>query len=79
MLPVLLDSRVLCSVVSPLDLPNYCRKLFAFVGCKGLRLPVEKEFGFSTEEAVQALEYLQSGAHVGKVCIKAVEQMECAF
>jgi NADPH:quinone reductase-like Zn-dependent oxidoreductase len=41
-----------------------------FVGCRGLRMPVDREFGFSAEEAVRAFEYLQSGNHIGKVCIK---------
>lgn len=41
-----------------------------FVAERGLRLPVEKEFGFSREEVVAAYEYLVSGQHIGKVCIK---------
>ena len=40
------------------------------VGRKGLRLPVEKEFDFSEENVVKAYEYLASGSHIGKVCIK---------
>lgn len=49
------------------------QEVVRFVGRKGLRLPVEKEFGFSAEEAIKAFEYLQSGAHIGKVCIKVFE------
>ncbi|RDW79210.1 zinc-dependent alcohol dehydrogenase family protein [Aspergillus mulundensis] len=44
--------------------------LVRFVGNKGLRLPVEKEFGFSRDDVVGAFEYLKSAQHVGKVCIK---------
>lgn len=41
-----------------------------FVTSKNLELPVEKEFGFSKEEVIKAYEYLASGQHVGKICIK---------
>ncbi|MBE3044070.1 zinc-binding dehydrogenase, partial [Candidatus Bathyarchaeota archaeon] len=44
------------------------REVAAFVGRRGLRMPVEKEFGFSAEEVVKAYEYLLSGSHIGKVC-----------
>lgn len=44
-----------------------------FVGEKGLRMPVEKEFKFTQEDVVKAYEYVQSGSHIGKVCIKVVE------
>ncbi|PYH84277.1 NAD(P)-binding protein [Aspergillus uvarum CBS 121591] len=44
-----------------------------FVAQKGLRLPVEKEFRFTQEEVVKAYEYMASGSHVGKVCIKLVD------
>ncbi|KAF2647605.1 NAD(P)-binding protein [Lophiostoma macrostomum CBS 122681] len=40
-----------------------------FVGERGLRMPVEKEFGFDRESVMQAYEYVKSGAHIGKVCI----------
>ncbi|KAL4745809.1 hypothetical protein BDW72DRAFT_210998 [Aspergillus terricola var. indicus] len=49
------------------------QEVVRFVGRKGLRLPVDKEFGFTAEEAVKALEHLQSGSHVGKVCIKVAD------
>ncbi|PMD30294.1 putative zinc-type alcohol dehydrogenase-like protein [Hyaloscypha variabilis F] len=40
-----------------------------FVVNRELRPPVDKVFGFSTEEVIAAYDYLQSGAHIGKVCI----------
>ncbi|KAJ0414696.1 hypothetical protein BJY00DRAFT_320788 [Aspergillus carlsbadensis] len=49
------------------------QEVVRFVARKGLRLPVEKEFGFSQEKVVEAFEYLTSGSHIGKVCIKVVE------
>ncbi|KAF5856211.1 hypothetical protein ETB97_007687 [Aspergillus alliaceus] len=49
------------------------QELVRYVGRNGLRLPVDKEFGFSAEEAMKAYEYLQSGNHIGKVCIKVSE------
>lgn len=49
------------------------QEVVRFVARKGLRLPVEKEFGFSQEETIKAFEYLTSGTHIGKVCIKVVE------
>ncbi|CAG8363560.1 unnamed protein product [Penicillium salamii] len=49
------------------------QEVVRFVASKGLRLPVEKEFAFSEENTIKAFEYLTSGAHVGKVCIKLVE------
>ncbi|KAH8431485.1 zinc-dependent alcohol dehydrogenase family protein [Aspergillus melleus] len=45
-------------------------ELVTFVHRAELRMPVEKEFGFSREEVIAAYEYLQSGQHVGKVCIR---------
>ncbi|KAL1602354.1 hypothetical protein SLS60_005770 [Paraconiothyrium brasiliense] len=41
-----------------------------FVTSKNLQVPVEMVFGFSREEVVKAFEYLVSGQHIGKVCIK---------
>jgi D-arabinose 1-dehydrogenase-like Zn-dependent alcohol dehydrogenase len=49
------------------------QEVVRFVARKGLRLPVEKEFGFNVEEIIKAYEYMMSGAHVGKVCIKVSE------
>ncbi|KAJ6086401.1 NAD(P)-binding protein [Penicillium canescens] len=47
--------------------------LVRFVARKGLRLPVEKEFPFTQEDVVKAYEYVMSGSHIGKVCIKVAE------
>ncbi|KAF2015373.1 NAD(P)-binding protein [Aaosphaeria arxii CBS 175.79] len=41
-----------------------------FVAARNLRIPIDREFGFSREEVVRAYEYVRSGKHVGKVCIK---------
>ncbi|KAJ4337791.1 hypothetical protein N0V95_008223 [Ascochyta clinopodiicola] len=41
-----------------------------FVASRNLNVPVEKIFGFSRNEVVEAFEYLVSGQHIGKVCIK---------
>ncbi|KAI8722885.1 PKS-ER domain-containing protein [Fusarium sp. LHS14.1] len=41
-----------------------------FFTSKNLVVPVEKEFEFSRDEVIAALEYLASGQHVGKICIK---------
>lgn len=41
-----------------------------FVSVKGVRPPVEKVFGFSAGEVLEAFKYLKSGDHVGKVCIQ---------
>ncbi|KAL2799252.1 hypothetical protein BJX66DRAFT_333155 [Aspergillus keveii] len=49
------------------------QEVVRFVARKGLRLPVEKEFGFSDENVIETFEYLTSGSHIGKVCIKLVE------
>lgn len=43
-----------------------------FMARKGLRMPV-KEFQFTQEEVVKALEFMASGSHIGKVCIRVVE------
>lgn len=45
-------------------------ELVTFVHRAQLRMPVDREFGFSREEVIAAYEYLQSGQHVGKVCIR---------
>ncbi|KAL4901989.1 hypothetical protein BDW74DRAFT_181146 [Aspergillus multicolor] len=50
------------------------KEVVRFVGRKGLRLPVEKEFDFSAEEAIKAYEHVASGSHIGKVCIKVAGQ-----
>lgn len=40
-----------------------------FVVAKGLKLPIEKEFGFSRDEVIAACEYMMGGQHIGKICI----------
>jgi D-arabinose 1-dehydrogenase-like Zn-dependent alcohol dehydrogenase len=40
-----------------------------FVVNRELRPPVDKVFGFNTEEVIAAYDHLQSGTHIGKVCI----------
>ncbi|KAA8913209.1 hypothetical protein TRICI_003231 [Trichomonascus ciferrii] len=47
------------------------RQLIKFTDAKGLKIPIDKVFPF--EKAVEALEYLVSGAHIGKVCIRVSE------
>jgi D-arabinose 1-dehydrogenase-like Zn-dependent alcohol dehydrogenase len=44
--------------------------IVAFVTAKDLNVPVEKEFGFSQQEVLEAYKYLESGGHVGKVAIR---------
>ena len=41
-----------------------------FVTSQNLKVPVERVFGFEREEVVKAFEYLVSGQHIGKICIK---------
>ncbi|KAM0494474.1 hypothetical protein ACHAP8_008617 [Fusarium lateritium] len=41
-----------------------------FVGNHNLNIPVEKTFDFTQEGVVKALEYMTSGTHIGKVCIR---------
>ncbi|KAL4811063.1 NAD(P)-binding protein [Aspergillus unguis] len=45
-------------------------EVVTYVANQGLRLPVEKEFGFTQEEVTKAFEYIISGQHIGKVCIR---------
>lgn len=40
-----------------------------FVGACNLPVPVDKSFAFTREDIIKALEYLEAGRHVGKVCI----------
>ncbi|KIM94002.1 hypothetical protein OIDMADRAFT_106866 [Oidiodendron maius Zn] len=47
----------------------FLNELVTFVAQKQVQLPVDKVFGFSTEEIYSAYEYLKQGGHVGKVCI----------
>lgn len=36
---------------------------------RSLQMPVDKVFGFTKDQVMEAFEYLSSGSHVGKVCI----------
>lgn len=47
--------------------------LVKFVSERQLQMPVEKVFGFSEKEVKEAYKYLESGGHVGKVCIQLKE------
>lgn len=47
------------------------RELIRFTEAKGLKIPVDKVFPF--DKAVEAIEYLASGQHIGKVCIRVSE------
>lgn len=49
---------------------QHLEEVARFVVERGLTVPVEKEFGSSRDEIVAAFEYLTSGDHVGKVCIR---------
>ncbi len=40
-----------------------------FMSARGLELPVDKVFPFKREEIIAALNYVESGSHIGKVCI----------
>ncbi|KAK3110388.1 hypothetical protein LTR53_015369 [Teratosphaeriaceae sp. CCFEE 6253] len=46
--------------------------MVALVCGKNVPIPVERTFGFSREEVVEAYRYLESGGRVGKVCIQIV-------
>lgn len=49
---------------------QHLEEVARFVVERGLTVPVEREFGSSRDEIVAAFEYLTSGDHVGKVCIR---------
>ncbi|KAJ0374309.1 hypothetical protein COL26b_007556 [Colletotrichum chrysophilum] len=49
---------------------QHLEEVTRYVVARGLKVPVEKEFGFGRDEVVAAFEYLSTGAHVGKVCVK---------
>jgi D-arabinose 1-dehydrogenase-like Zn-dependent alcohol dehydrogenase len=40
-----------------------------FVGSRDLPVPVDKTFGFNRGDIIAALRYVESGQHIGKVCI----------
>ena len=39
------------------------------MGVRQLPVPVEKTFKFGRDQVVEALKYLASGQHIGKICI----------
>ncbi|KAK1935592.1 Zinc-type alcohol dehydrogenase-like protein [Phytophthora citrophthora] len=45
------------------------RELVRFVNSKNIQPYVQKTFGFSREEVLEAFDYLQAGRHIGKVGI----------
>jgi len=47
--------------------------LVRYVCGKDLPVPVEKTFGFEREQVLEAFRYLESGSHVGKVCIEIIK------
>lgn len=49
---------------------QHLEEVTRFVVARGLTVPVEKEFGSGRDDIIAAFEYLTSGAHVGKVCIR---------
>lgn len=49
---------------------QHLEEVTRFVVARGLTVPVEKEFGSGREDIIAAFEYLTSGTHVGKVCIR---------
>lgn len=40
-----------------------------FMGSRELQMPVDKTFGFNRDDIIEALKYVESGKHIGKVCI----------
>lgn len=48
---------------------QHLEEVTRYVVDRGLKVPVEEEFGFGRDEVVAAFEYLSSGAHIGKICI----------
>lgn len=45
-------------------------EMVQFVASKNLPLPVDKTFGFSRDEVLECLSYVEKGKHIGKVCIE---------
>lgn len=40
-----------------------------FIGVQKLAVPVDKTFAFTRDDIISAFKYVESGQHVGKVCI----------
>ncbi|WYZ34747.1 hypothetical protein EsH8_I_001023 [Colletotrichum jinshuiense] len=53
---------------------QHLEEVTRYVVDRGLKVPVEKEFGYGRDEVVAAFEYLSSGAHIGKVCINVSQE-----
>ncbi|KAK1543976.1 hypothetical protein CPAR01_04609 [Colletotrichum paranaense] len=49
---------------------QHLEEVTRYVVTRQLQVPVEREFGSSRDEIIAAFEYLTSGTHIGKVCIK---------
>ncbi|KAK2611615.1 hypothetical protein N8I77_004946 [Diaporthe amygdali] len=49
---------------------QHLEEVTRYVLARGLSVPVEKEFGSGRGDIIAAFEYLTSGTHVGKVCIR---------
>ncbi|VUC32081.1 unnamed protein product [Clonostachys rosea] len=49
---------------------EHLQNVTKFFVSKNLTVPVEKEFGFTRDEIIEALGYMATGQHIGKVCIK---------
>lgn len=49
---------------------QHLEEVTRYVVARGLAVPVEKEFGSGRDDIIAAFEYLTSGTHVGKVCIR---------
>lgn len=47
---------------------QFLEELVVFASARTLRIPIDKTFGL--EDVLEAYEYLESAAHVGKVCIE---------
>ncbi|KAK1706298.1 hypothetical protein CaCOL14_008352 [Colletotrichum acutatum] len=49
---------------------QHLEEVTRYVVTRQLQVPVEKEFGSSKDEIIATFEYVTSGTHIGKVCIK---------
>lgn len=49
---------------------QHLEEVTRYVIARELSVPVEKEFGSGRDDIIAAFEYLTSGTHVGKVCIR---------
>ncbi|WQF76723.1 Putative GroES-like superfamily, alcohol dehydrogenase-like, NAD(P)-binding domain superfamily [Colletotrichum destructivum] len=49
---------------------QHLEEVSRYVVARGLKVPVEKEFGPGRDEIIAAFDYLANGTHVGKVCVR---------